>query len=525
MDFITKPWVHQKKDVEYIDTNRIDYYALLYDMGTGKTKTAIDISRSIFNREKRIVKTLIICPIAVLENWRREYAVHSKVANNSIGIIDGKTKLNGKKVKTAQIKIKLEQLQNEESQILIINTESVGNSNLWPIVMRLGFELLIVDESHRFKGFNATRTKSLHKFTNQETLKYRFILTGSPILQDACDIWAQYYILNPDILGRNFYSFRAKYFYDANAGMPSHVHFPNYVPKDKAYYSKLGLPYNDDMGDLNTLIYKHATRVMKDEVLDLPPYSSEVIEVEFSKEQGRIYKEMRDDLVAQLKNKEVGPPPNYGVVSLEAAGIDLDGDIMSADLAIVKTLRLMQICAGVFTNEEGENITLKTNMRSQAKEILESICANKENKVILWTIFKPTYEILATICEELGIKYTMLTGLQDKDEKQDNIDQFNEDAATQVIIANQAAGGTGCNLTAANYDIYYSWDFSLEKRLQSAARAYRGGQTRNYTSYKLVIPESISERSLEALEAKAANAEDILKVNKELTRGDILGFI
>jgi hypothetical protein len=66
MDFITKPWVHQEKDVTYIDDNHTNFYALLYDMGTGKTKTAIDISRSIFNREKRIVKTLIICPIAVL---------------------------------------------------------------------------------------------------------------------------------------------------------------------------------------------------------------------------------------------------------------------------------------------------------------------------------------------------------------------------------------------------------------------------------------------------------------------------
>lgn len=519
MKYITDPWVHQKKDVDRIHKEAINFYALFYDMGTGKTKTAIDISRSIFLRNDRIVKTLIICPIAVVENWRREYALHSKVPPCSIQIVDGKTKLNGKKVKNAQLKIKLEQIKGS-CEIFVINTESVANGNLWPLILELGIELLIVDESHKFKGHNATRTKALHKLTNQNTLRYRYILTGSPILQDALDIWSQFYILNPDILGRNFFTFRAKYFYDANASMPSHVHFPNWVPKDKKYYSNLGIPYNDDIADLNKIIYQHASRVMKDEVLDLPPYTSEVIKIEFSKEQGRIYKEMKDDLVATLEETNIKTFKDT-VITQEI----LDNDIMSADLAIVKTLRLMQITAGIFSNEDGEVKVIKTNLEAQLKEMLESICSNKENKVIVWSIFTATYDVIENLCKGLGIKYTFLTGRQDKDEKQDNIDQFNEDPATQVIIANQAAGGTGCNLTAANYDIYYSFDFSLEKYLQSAARAYRGGQTRKYTSYKLVTEESIAEKALAALISKAANAENILEVNKEFTRNEILKLI
>jgi SNF2 family DNA or RNA helicase len=519
MHYITEPWAHQRKDVDNIDANDINRYALFYDMGSGKTKTAIDILRSIYNKNLKVVKTLIVCPIAVVENWKREFSTHSKVPSNCIQIVDGKTKPNGKKLKNAQLKVKLDQLKNK-ANIYIINTESVGNKNLWPLIMSMGVEALVIDESHRFKSYNATRTKALHKLCDDPLLKYRYILTGSPILQDALDIWSQYYILDPNILGRNFFTFRAQYFYDANASMPSHVHFPKWIPKDYKYYKKLGLPYSDDMAKLNTTIYKHASRVMKDDVLDLPPYISQEVEVEFSKDQERIYNEMRDDLVATLGSNVVAESHEEIIKKM----LD-DNEVMSADLAIVKTLRLMQITAGLFVNEDGETSKIKTNLEAQLKEMLEEICSNKENKVIIWTIFKSTYDIIAQICDELGLKYTFLTGLQDKDEKQANIDQFNNDTDTQVIIANQAAGGTGCNLTAANYDIYYSWDFSLEKYLQSAARGYRGGQTRKYTSYKLVIPNSISARSLQALKDKSANAEDILATGKEMSREEILSLI
>ena len=232
MIYKTGPWSHQKKDVDRIHSEHIQYYAFLYDMGAGKTKAAIDVSRSIYLRKDKIVKTLIICPIAVVSQWAEEYGVHSKVPPVAIQILDGMTKLNGKKLKNAQLKVKLEQLSNKRASIFVINTESVGNKNLWPLLLEMGFELLIVDESHRFKGHNAVRTKALHELALQTTLTYRYILTGSPVLQDACDLWAQFFILNPDILGRNFFTFRNKYFYDSNAGMPANVHFPRWIPKD-----------------------------------------------------------------------------------------------------------------------------------------------------------------------------------------------------------------------------------------------------------------------------------------------------
>lgn len=519
MQYITEPWAHQKKDVDRIFTNKINYYALFYDMGAGKTKTAIDILRVIYNRNRRALKTLIICPIVVVENWKREFSVHSKVPQCSIQIVDGKTKLDGKKVKTAQLKLKLKQLQNTGASIVIINTESVGNKNLWPLIMGMGFKALVVDESHRFKNPSATRTKALHKLSLQNNLTYRYILTGTPILQSALDLWSQFFILDPSILGRNFFSFRSRYFYDANSSMPSHIHFPNWVPKDRKYYKRLGIEYNDDFADLNKVIYRHASRVMKDDCLDLPPFINQSVPVEMSKEQARLYKDMRDDLVAFLDSSNAATLCDLGnITDLEEA------EVMSADLAIVKTLRLMQIIAGVFTNEEGKATLIPTDRLKILEGLLEELCSNKENKIIVWTVFKATYEAIANVCDKLGIKFTMLTGLQDKDEKQENVDNFNNDKSIQVLIANQGAGGTGVNLTASNYSIYYTRSFNLEHDLQSEARNYRGGQSRKVTRIDLVTPDTIDERILTALKVKKKTAANILEV-KEIKRSEILRAI
>ena len=112
----------------------------------------------------------------------------------------------------------------------------------------------------------------------------------------------------------------------------------------------------------------------------------------------------------------------------------------------------------------------------------------------------------------------MLTGRQNQAQKQLAIDSFQNDKETRVIIANQAAGGTGVNLTAASYSVYYTRNFSLEHDIQSQARNYRGGSDihEKVTRIDLVTPESIDEHILDALAKKEDMAEQILKIGEKL---------
>lgn len=465
---------------------------------------------------------LIICPLVVLENWKRELLTHTYIKEETIQILDGCTKPNGKKLKNPSKKLRLEQMANPLAEVFILNTDNVSNVDVWNEILDLGIEMLVVDESHRFKSATGKRTKAMHKLSQQPQCRYKFILTGSPILQSALDLWSQFFILDPDILGAHYFSFRSKYFYDKNAHMPSHVHFPNFVPKDKSYFKKHGFVKDESMDGLNEVIYRHADRVMKDDVLDLPPRTYSTIDVSFTKEQERIYKEMRDDLVAFLEAPESLALTSEGnLPELEALP-----EMMRVDLAIVKSLRLQQLVCGVFTNSDGEITSLPTNRIKVLKDLVTELAANKENKIIIWTIFTPTYAQISELCESLEVNYVMLTGQQSRQEKQDNVDAFNTDPKIQVIIANQGAGGTGVNLTSANYEIYYSRSFVLEHDLQADARAYRGGQKRQTNRIDLITPDTMDSRIVETLKGKRDHAEDILEVKKQdLTRSEILGMV
>jgi SNF2 family DNA or RNA helicase len=499
---------------------------------TGKTKTASDILRLVCYENNKVAKTLIVAPVVVLENWKRELELHTNIPVTTIQLVDGVTKINGKVLKNPQKKLKYEQV-NQEKQIFIVNPELISETKSRSRVARIGpdwtvwenltalhdFEMLIVDEAHLFKNYKAKRTKAIHKFTKQSTLKYRYILTGSPVLQDALDLWSQFYILDPSILGDNFFSFRDRFFYDKNVGMPSHLHFPEYVPKDEAYFKRFGYSEGEDLKTLSKIIFQHASRVMKYDVLDLPTLHFEKELVQMDEEQARVYKEFRDDLVAFLN----GESDNLEE-SLELEEFELP-EMMKADTAIVKTIRLQQIICGIFTNTKGEVSIISNERLLKLKQVLEERATrDAASKFIIWTVFKPTYELINAVCGELGLKAVFLNGTQSKDEKQAAVDAFNNDEEIRVIIANQGAGGTGVNLTRATHAIYYSRSFNLAHDLQSEARHHRGGQTRETYRIDLVTPDTIDEHVLEVLKRKKTHAEDILQP-REFKAKEILGLI
>lgn len=527
MEYKLKPWAHQSKVIDLVNLEDINFYALFHDMGAGKTKTLTEIYRLKCYKHDRALRMLIICPIAVLENWKREICAHTYISEDAIQVIDGMSKVKkfDNQLKNPSKKRLAEQL-NSGKPIMIINTEKVGNASVWKDIYKFNPEFIAVDEAHRFKDPLGKRVKTFHKFLNDINPPYRFILTGSPILNSQLDIWSQFYILNPDILGRNFYSFRSEYFYDSNSGMPSNVHFPNWKVKDGKYYKAIGRP---DMGEadtiskLNKIIYAHADRVMKKDVLDLPPIVYSRLDVPMTKEQEKIYRDMEADAVAFIAENKIDFSDLKAVLDTDISELD---NIMSADTALVRILRLQQVVSGAFIKDETKEVEhIKNNRYKVLDETLTEILANKENKVIIWSVFATTYSPIAEIVEKHTSDYTFLTGLQNTKEKQENIDRFNNNPNCRVIIANQGAGGTGVNLTASNYSIYFTRSFKLEHDLQSEARNYRGGQNRKVTRIDLVTPNSIDESILLALEDKKKMADDILDTSKEFTTKDIFNLL
>ena len=104
-------------------------------------------------------------------------------------------------------------------------------------------------------------------------------------------------------------------------------------------------------------------------------------------------------------------------------------------------------------------------------------------------------------------------------EKVRAVDTFNEDYEYRVLLGNPSACGTGVNLTAASYAIYFSRNFSLEQDIQSEARNHRGGSEVHdkITRIDLVAKDTIDELIVKRLHEKQVMGETIL--------GDIKGAL
>jgi len=236
-----KLWSHQKEAAKKALQRK--NFALFFEMGTGKTATAIAMMRLWMWIERGPQTSLVICPKIVVKQWGEEIDRWSKLGKNVV-------LLEGTGAKRAKI---LEQKMKEgRPMVIVANPATLLMKPVHKLLMTIKPKILVVDESHKFKNGTAKGTKALQMIANYTP--YKLILTGTPILNSPMDLFSQYKILdNGETFGRGFLEFRAKYFEDKNA---------------------------------------------KDDCLDLPPLIRKKVYVDMSPEQKRVYKELAKEFIA-----------------------------------------------------------------------------------------------------------------------------------------------------------------------------------------------------------------------------------
>lgn len=471
----TPLWEHQVHAIREAEVT--PDLGLLFEQGTGKTRTLIEILRRRYAKVNRIRKTLILAPVIVCPNWKREFAMYSKISQKDIVVLTGA----GKRRALDLIKAVGDDLSG--NKILITNYEAMQMEDLVALIYHWRPEILVCDESQRLKNPQSKRAKIVAQIAT--LTEHNYILTGTPILNSAMDIFMQYLILDRGAtFGKNFFGFRAQYFEDKNAAFKSkQSYFPKWEPRLAAYDT------------LQQRVKTKAIRVLKKDCLDLPPFVRQRIEVDMTPSQRKAYKEMYNDFITFIETKSGEP---RAVV---------------AQLAITKALRLQQIVSGFAKDEDGKHLRFENVPRLAAlKELLEDIVVDGGHKVIVWATFKENYAMIAEVCKGLNLGYTEIHGDVSGKEREGNMNAFRTDPDTKVMIANQGAGGVGINLVEASYAIYYSKGFRLEDDLQSEARNYRGGSQvhTKVTRIDLVTPGSIDDLVTEALANKQSISDNIL---------------
>lgn len=487
MEEITKfklnPYPHQLHAMKM--AREFNDVGLFHEMGTGKTGSAINMLRQEYAKQGRLMRTLIISPLVTLYNWQEEFGIHSYINKKDINVLTGSSK---NKIKTFIAKA-MDPATKEmnRSGIFITNYESCISKNLNDHLLEWQPEIIILDEAHYIKNPKAKRSKSIIKLG--DLAKRRFILTGTPILNNVLDIFNLYRFLDKgETFGKNYYVFVNKYMEDENAAWAG----------QKGHFQKLAAR-TETFAELTDKIYTKGHRVLKKDVIkDLPPLVTTTRLVELGPEQRRYYKEMERDFITFVEDKE-------------RAG---EAPAVVAQLAVTKALRLQQICAGYVSTEDGVEIEIEDNPRkTETQHLLQEIVLQGKHQVILWCSFRNNYKTLGRLCEQMGISHTFLTGDMNLHQKRTAMEEFNA-GEKSVIIANRRAGGIGVNLIAAAYSIVYSRNFSLSEELQSEARNHRGGSQIHESIFKINLAArgTIDEKVLEALSNKHDISKQIIDV-------------
>lgn len=475
IDFELMP--HQKKAVK--DSYTKPDMFLAWDMGVGKTCAVIQILRHNYGLHGELRSTLVLAPLITLQNWKREFALFSKVPERAVVTLQGTGK---QRIETLRKAVRY-------SCIVICNYESLDNDELFAHLMAWSPRIVCCDESHVVKNPKSKRARKVAMLADGASNRY--LLSGTPILNNAMDLFMQYRVLDGYLgknstFGTNFFAFRNRYFEDANSGFAGSQHyFPKWEPRASTFE------------ELSDRIQAKTSVVKKFDVLkSLPPLVTEQIDVELSSEQQRVYKELRKEFVSFIKTAKG-----------EKAVI--------ARLAMVKALRLQQVVTGFVTageNPDSEVVRFKDVPRLRVlHDILHNLVG--EHKVIVWAAFKENYRMIAEMLSTMGVGYTELHGGISAKEKFLNQDQFNKDPECRVLIGNPGAGGVGINLIGASYSVYYSRGFKLGDDLQSEARNYRKGSEvhEKITRINMVAPQTIDELVSEALSRKQQIAEEIIQ--------------
>lgn len=457
-EFKTVPYEHQKTAMALgIEKKR---FAYLMEMGTGKTKSVIDVL-TWFKTHGFIKGAFIIAPKAMIYTWQREFETHSPLHQDERVCIV----LTGSTIQKRRVL----ELYKHTAHFFITNYESL---------LSIGDDLCkfastqpmacVLDESTRIKNHASQTAKATHKLGF--FCPYRYIMTGTPITQGPLDAFSQFKFLDETILGHhNYYSFKAEY--SISGGFKG---------KEVIGYKNLER--------LQQRIAPHSYRVLKVECLDLPEKIYQVIEVDLGEEQRAIYRAMREE----------------GLV-------ELDGKFAPAPVILTKLLRLQQITSGFLPlyDDTGKEVARKEvdSPKHDAVEDLVDSAVNSNQKVIIWCRFLYDIEKLGKRLEEYGV--VLYYGDVNEADRQSAIDRFQTDPGVRIFIGQIQTGGMGITLTAASTEIYVSNTFTLADRLQSEDRAHRIGQKNNVNIIDVVCRKTVDDFILKTLNNKK-NLADVI---------------
>ena len=454
---------YQIQGISYL--NFLDEYGfggiLADEMGLGKTIQTLAFIQHMKNKGAA-GPNLIVVPTSVLPNWDRE--AEKFVPDLNRVIVYGTRRENiFRKIADADI---------------VITTYALLRRDLEELE-QYEFNAIILDEAQNIKNPNTITTKSVRNIN----ARMRLCLSGTPIENNLFELWSLFEFLMPGFLG-----------------------------SQHAFQRGIIKPIKE--GDTETLEYLRTRvkpfilrRTKAEVVKDLPPKVESVTYCAMAEEQAELYASLARKLREQV-----------------LADVDEKGMAKSQMSILDALLKLRQICCHPKLLKM-EMPGFSANIPSGKFETFKDMVINlveEGHKILVFSQFVQMLQQISAWLQMTDIPFCYLDG-SSKD-RLEQVDKFNNNPDIPIFLISLKAGGTGLNLTSADYVIHYDpwWNPAVES--QATDRAHRIGQAKQVFSYKLICQNTVEEKILKLQEMKRGVAEAVIPGQdswKSLTRDDL----
>ncbi|WP_439557741.1 DEAD/DEAH box helicase, partial [Dyadobacter sp.] len=342
------------------------------------------------------------------------------------------------------------------------------------------FNYIILDESQAIKNPESQRYKAARLLQSRNKL----VLTGTPVENNTFDLYGQLSFACPGLLGNK-------------TQFKNHFSAPVDRFKDNERARELARR-------INPFILR---RTKKQVATELPDKTEIVLYCEMGEEQRKVYNAYELEFFTFLNTRNEVDTPRETLHILQGL------------------TKLRQICnSPALLNDD----LFYGNASAKIDALMEQIeSKSPQHKILVFSQFVTMLDLIKAELISRGIEFEYLTG-QTRD-REARVLNFQNNSQVRVFLISLKAGGTGLNLTEADYVYLVDpwWNPAVEN--QAIDRSYRIGQNKNVIAVRLICPDTIEEKILELQKTKKDLANDLIKTDnsvlKTLTKNDLLSLV
>lgn len=488
---------------------------------------------------------LVVAPLSTVPNWVKEFKKFAPAFPVVLYHGNAAERMELRKKKMGE-SATIEGIETKVKNVFVTSFEIAMNDR--PHFSKVLWRYIVVDEGHRLKNMNCRLIKELRQYQSVN----RLLLTGTPLQNNLAELWSLLNFLMSEI-------------FDDLRVFESWFNAKN-MDTDKSEAERIVMQekQNNILSTLHQILTPFLLRRVKADVdLKIPPKKEVLVYCPMSQKQQDMYEAIVNRTIAAMvgeddSEKEVLPETELvgSRMMRKKTSVDYNaflGNDGESERSLEKYLEAVAHMetekekrrAGITHTYNEDKINMTNDVRISIKgrmmdlrkatnhpylieypltedgvfyrtdQDLVDICGKfkvldqlldglleRKHKVLIFSQMTRMLDILGDYLNFRKFNFSRLDGSMHFEDRQDNIDKFNEDPETNIFLLSTRAGGLGINLTAADTCIIYDSDWNPQQDLQAQDRCHRIGQTKPVMVYRLVTANTVDQKIVERAAAK-----------------------